>query len=149
MIIDSLEQSGKYLQVHPLFEQAFAYISKTDLSAIEVGKYDIADGLKAIVSDKKGMTQAESSAKFECHNAHIDIQICIRGNETLGWKPRASCKNEREPYNAEKDVMFYTDAPDMFFQLTDSQFAVFFPEDVHAPMIGEGEIKKMVIKVKI
>ncbi len=149
MIIDSLEQSGKYLQVHPLFEQAFAYISITDLSAIEVGKYDIADGLKAIVSDKKGMTQAESCAKFECHNAHIDIQICIRGNETLGWKPRASCKNEREPYNAEKDVMFYTDAPDMFFQLTDNQFAVFFPEDVHAPMIGEGEIKKMVIKVKI
>lgn len=149
MIIDSLEQSGKYLQVHPLFEQAFAYISKTDLSAIEVGKYDIADGLKAIVSDKKGMTQAESCAKFECHNAHIDIQICIRGNETLGWKPRASCKNEREPYNAEKDVMFYTDAPDMFFQLTDNQFAVFFPEDVHAPMIGEGEIKKIVIKVKI
>ena len=149
MIIDSLEQSGKYLQVHPLFEQAFAYISKTDLSAIEVGKYDIADGLKAIVSDKKGMTQAESCAKFECHNAHIDIQICIRGNETLGWKPRASCKTEREPYNADKDVMFYTDAPDMFFQLTDNQFAVFFPEDVHAPMIGEGEIKKMVIKVKI
>jgi YhcH/YjgK/YiaL family protein len=95
------------------------------------------------------MTQAESCAKFECHNAHIDIQICIRGNETLGWKPRSSCKNEREPYNTEKDVMFYTDAPDMFFLLSDNQFAVFFPEDVHAPMIGEGEIKKMVIKVKI
>jgi len=45
--------------------------------------------------------------------------------------------------------MFYTDAPDMFFQLSDNQFAVFFPEDVHAPMIGDGEIKKMVIKVKI
>jgi YhcH/YjgK/YiaL family protein len=37
----------------------------------------------------------------------------------------------------------------MFFQLTDGQFAIFFPEDVHAPMIGEGEIKKVVIKVKI
>ena len=95
------------------------------------------------------MTQAESCAKFECHNAHIDIQICIRGNETLGWKPRQQCQSEREPYNPEKDVQFYTDAPDMFFQLTDGQFAIFFPEDVHAPMIGEGEIKKMVIKVKI
>ena len=29
----------------------------------------------------------------------------------------------------------------MYFQLTDGQFAIFFPEDVHAPMIGEGEIK--------
>jgi beta-galactosidase beta subunit len=48
-----------------------------------------------------------------------------------------------------KDVLFYDDAPDMFFQLTNLQFAIFFPEDVHAPMIGEGNIKKMVIKVKI
>jgi YhcH/YjgK/YiaL family protein len=37
----------------------------------------------------------------------------------------------------------------MFFQLKDGQFAIFFPEDVHAPMIAEGEVKKMVIKVKI
>jgi len=37
----------------------------------------------------------------------------------------------------------------MYFQLTNHQFAIFFPEDVHAPMIGEGQIKKMVIKVKI
>jgi biofilm protein TabA len=149
MIIDNLLQATKYAAVHLLFAAAFDYISKTDLAAIEVGKYDIAEGLKAIVSDKKGMTAAESCAKFECHNAHIDIQICIRGNETLGWKPRQQCQSERDPYNPEKDVLFYTDAPDMFFQLTDGQFAIFFPEDVHAPMIGEGEIKKMVIKVKI
>lgn len=149
MIIDSLENLSKYSSIHPLFAQAFEYIRTTDLNAIEVGKYDIAEGLKSIVSNKNGMTAEESSAKFECHNKNIDIQICIRGNETLGWKSRSSCKSERDPYNDEKDVLFYTDKPDMFFQLTDNQFAIFFPEDVHAPMIGEGEIKKMVIKVKI
>ena len=52
-------------------------------------------------------------------------------------------------YNAEKDVQFYNDTPETFFQLRDGQFAIFFPEDVHAPMIGEGTIKKLVIKVKI
>ena len=51
--------------------------------------------------------------------------------------------------NIDKDVVFYSDMPDMYFELTDNQFAIFFPEDVHAPMIGEGEIKKLVIKVKI
>jgi YhcH/YjgK/YiaL family protein len=51
-------------------------------------------------------------------------------------------------YNSEKDVQFFKDAPDMFFQLTNGQFAIFFPADVHAPMIGEGQIKKLVIKVK-
>ena len=47
------------------------------------------------------------------------------------------------------NMLFFNDAPDMFFGLTDGQFVIFFPEDVHAPMIGEDEIKKLVIKVKI
>ena len=149
MIVDSLKNADRYANVHPLFARAFEYLRHTDLASIEVGKYDVADGLKAIVSDKKGMTAEESCAKFECHNANIDIQVGIRGKESLGWKPRQSCISEREPYNPEKDVQFYTDAPDMFFQLEDGQFAIFFPEDVHAPMIAEGEVKKMVIKVKI
>lgn len=149
MIIDSLENLQKYSSIHPLFTKAFEYLQSTNLNSLEVGKFDIADGLKGIVSDKKGMTADESCAKFECHNANIDIQVCIRGEETLGWKPRHSCKNEKEPYNPEKDVQFYTDKPDMFFQLRYGQFAIFFPEDVHAPMIAEGEVKKIVIKVKI
>lgn len=150
MIVDSLQSAGKYAGLHPLFGKAFAYIRSVDLNSLEVGKFDI-DGanLRAIVSDKNGTTAAESTAKFECHNAHIDIQVCIRGNETIGWKPRASCTAQRGEYNAEKDVLFYDEAPDMFFGLTDGQFAIFYPEDVHAPMIGEGVIKKLVIKVKI
>ena len=95
------------------------------------------------------MTAADSTAKFECHNAHIDIQVCIRGKETIGWKPRNTCISPRGEYNPEKDVLFYNDSPDMFFGLTDSQFAIFYPEDVHAPMIGDDLIKKLVIKVKI
>jgi beta-galactosidase beta subunit len=37
----------------------------------------------------------------------------------------------------------------MYFGLTDNQFAIFYPEDVHAPMIGDGVIKKLVIKIKL
>jgi biofilm protein TabA len=72
-----------------------------------------------------------------------------RDKETMGWKPRENCKEQKGDYNPEKDVLFYSDAPEMYFQLNDGQFAIFFPEDVHAPMIGEGAIKKLVIKVKI
>lgn len=150
MILDSLDNGGKYASLHPLFAKAFDYISKTDLAALEVGKFDIDGGnLRGIVSDKNGTTAEESTAKFECHNAHIDIQVCIRGRETIGWKPRSSCTSPKGEYNPEKDVLFYNDAPDMFFGLTDNQFVIFYPEDVHAPMIGEGVIKKLVIKVKI
>ena len=150
MIIDSLSNAEKYFCVHPLFAQAFEYIKSQNLESIEVGNYEI-DGeqLRAIISNNNGKSVAESTAKFECHNKHIDIQLCINGKEKIGWKPRQSCTQQKGEYNEVKDVLFYNDTPDMFFQLTNQQFAIFFPEDVHAPMIGEGSIKKMVAKVRL
>ncbi|MBL7737060.1 MAG: YhcH/YjgK/YiaL family protein [Chitinophagaceae bacterium] len=150
MIVDTIANAPKYFSAHPLFAKAFEYIRNTDLQALAVGKYDIqGDELKVAVMSKKGMTREESAAKFECHDRHIDIQLCLNGAETIGWKPREDCASPKGDYNPEKDVQFYADAPDMYFGLKPGQFAIFFPEDVHAPMIGEDEIKKLVIKVKI
>ena len=148
MIIDTLKNAPKYFSVHPLFEKAFEYIRSTDLKNAKDEKVDISEGLKAIFSNAPGKTKEASMAKFECHNKNIDIQLCIDGVETIGWKPREKCANPNGEYNAEKDVLFFNDSPDMFFQLNNTQFAIFFPEDVHAPMIGEGNIKKLVMKVK-
>ena len=143
MIVDTIQDASKYNSVHPLFAKAFEYIQNTNLNMIEMGKYEIdGDNLRAIFSNKTGMTAEASIAKFECHNKHIDIQLCINGTEKIGWKPREKCNTEKGGYNAEKDVQLYSDAPDMYFKLTNGQFAIFFPEDVHAPMIGEAEIKK-------
>lgn len=150
MIIDSLKSADTYSSLHPLFARAFEYLRGLDLNTIEDGKYDIdGDNLRAIVSNKNGMTAEESVSKFECHDKHIDIQVCIRGVEKMGWKSRKDCKEQKGEYNPDKDVVFYSDAPDMYFELRDNQFVIFYPDDVHAPMIGEGPIKKLVIKVKI
>ena len=149
MIIDTIQNAHKYYSVHPLFEQAFNWIKSTDLANIEVGTIQIAEGLKAIISDGQGKTKEDSLKKFECHDNNIDIQLCIRGNETIGWKPREKCVTPNGEYNPDKDVRFFNDSPDMYFDLTDGQFGIFFPEDVHAPMIGEGMVKKLVVKVKV
>jgi biofilm protein TabA len=149
MIIDTLAAADKYYGLHKNYKVAFEYLKAQDLQALEIGKYEIADGVLAIVSDKEGVTAEVASGKFECHNKNIDIQLCIRGNETIAWKPRTDCKSPKGEYNDEKDVIFYNDAPDMSFQLKGGQFAIFYPEDVHAPMIGEGLIKKLVVKVRI
>jgi beta-galactosidase beta subunit len=45
--------------------------------------------------------------------------------------------------------MLYSDTPDTYFSLKDGQFVIFFPEDVHAPMLGEGLIKKLVVKIPV
>ena len=149
MIIDTIQNAHKYFSVHPLIEKAFAFINETDLANAADGKSDISEGLKAIFGNAPGKPKEVSLQKFECHNKNIDIQLCINGRETIGWKPRQSCVLPNGEYNDEKDVLFFNDSPDMFFQLTNGQFAIFFPEDVHAPMIGDADIKKLVIKVKI
>jgi len=150
MIIDTVQNASKYFSVHPLFAKAFEYISKTDLNVIEMGKYTIdGDNLRASFSLQKGMTAEESVSEFECHNKHIDIQVCINGVEKFGWKPREKCLVSNGGYNEAKDVQLYTDTPDTYFELTNGQFVILFPEDVHAPMIGNAEIKKLVIKVRI
>ncbi|EON79329.1 hypothetical protein 22 [Lunatimonas lonarensis] len=150
MIIDSLANAARYYSVHPLFQEAFEHIQKQDLNNLAPGKSDISsDRLKSIVFvDAPLKTEAESLAKFECHDKNIDIQLCVSGLETIGWKPRESCTQLKGEYNPEKDVSYYADQPDMYFQLGAGQFAILFPEDVHAPMIGEGVVSKLVIKVK-
>jgi YhcH/YjgK/YiaL family protein len=149
MIVDHIANAAKYFSLHPLFEKAFAFINSTDFNEMPDGKTQVEEGLLAILSNGNGKTKEDSLKKFECHNRNIDIQLCLSGNETIGWKPRNFCTNPNGDFNEEKDVQFYNDNPDMFFQLTDGQFAIFFPEDVHAPMIGDAMIKKLVMKVRV
>lgn len=151
MIIDTLKNAGKYTELHPLFAKAFQYLKDNNLNDLPDGTVEISDGLKAIISNKPGKTKETSLEKFECHQQNIDIQVCVKGTETIGWKPIENCNTPKATYSAEKDVQFFNDEPETYFQLHSSQFVIFYPEDVHAPMIGKDDelIKKIVFKVKI
>ena len=148
MIIDSLSNAERYAGLHKHFKKAFEFIKSNDINKLEPGKYPIdGDELHASVSLKDGLKTAD--AKFEAHDKYIDIQVCPAGAEQIGWRPRKNCMNPKAQYDEVKDVIFYNDQPETYFQLHEGEFAIFFPEDVHAPMIGEGPIKKLVVKVKI
>ncbi len=56
MIVDKIENGGQYAALHPNFKAAFDYLSSTNLLSLEIGKFDIAEGLRGIVSDKDGVT---------------------------------------------------------------------------------------------
>ena len=148
MIIDSLENAYRYTDLHKSFSKAFQFVNHTNLDTVEVGKYEI-DGkeVHAAVSLKDGVKAEE--AKYEAHDNYIDIQVCPTGSERIGWSPRKKCKDIKTAYNPEKDVTFYNVTPDTYIELHAGQFAIFFPDDVHGPMIGEGPVKKLVVKVKI
>jgi YhcH/YjgK/YiaL family protein len=146
MIHDNLKNAEKYYDMHPRFKQAFAYLKQESLADIPDGKYEI-DGDRIFAMIQKGMGQPKSEAKLESHRKYIDIQYVISGTDEMGWKPTSSCKSVDVPYDAEKDIGFFKDEPQTWTKVEPGYFTIFTPDDAHAPMISDGEIRKVVIKV--
>ena len=46
-------------------------------------------------------------------------------------------------------ITFHVDRPTAYTKIYPGQFAVYFPEDGHAPGIGEGSIRKIIVKVQV
>lgn len=148
MIIDSLENSVKIEGLHPLFKKVFDYVKSHDLSEMPPGRIEIAgDDAYINVAELKG--KDKNSAKLETHNQYIDVQILLKGEESFGWKSRGSLVHETGAYSEKDDIGFYEDESNLYFTLSVGEFVVFFPEDGHAPGIGQGDIKKLIAKVRV
>ena len=148
MIFDKLENAKKYFPLHPQFEEAFKFLSKPNLAKLPLEKFELdAQSLFVMLTNKPGKTP--EAAKLEAHRNYIDIQFLINGSEKIGWTPYDECKDVQNMYDSVKDIEYFSDKPQTYFTLSAGQFAIFFPEDGHAPMVGEGLIHKAVFKVKI
>ncbi|MFZ2541436.1 MAG: YhcH/YjgK/YiaL family protein [Gallionella sp.] len=148
MIFSTLSQSNRYTVLHPQFQIAFEYIRSTDMMSLAPGQYPIhGDGLFAIVEHMPGRTRAV--AKLECHRRYIDIQLVLEGVDEMGWKPLADCHKPVSDYQTEQDIQFFHDAPATWIAAPTGAFCIFFPEDAHAPLVGEGIIRKVIFKIAV
>lgn len=147
MIIDTLDNLAKYETVNPLFKDVVEFIKKNDLTKLEAGKHIIKEGeLFVNIQVAKGRTP--DAAVLETHRKMIDIQIPLDAPETFGYTPL--CRLPDVEYNAEKDITKYGDLmAESFIDCQPGMFAIFFPQDGHAPCISmTPEIKKAIFKVK-
>ena len=147
MIIDTIENLGKYVTLNPLFADVVEFLKNNDLQTIEEGKHFIKDkDLFVNIQVAKGKTQ--NAAVLETHIEMIDIQIPITCEETFGYTPL--CDLPDFEYNAEKDITKYGDTKaQTYVTVKPGQFVIFFPQDGHAPcIINQPEIKKAIFKVK-
>lgn len=148
MILDSLANTERIESLHPLFKQAFDYAKSTDFSTMQDGKHEIpGTGITLSVAGIMGKDKKE--AVIETHRKFIDIQFPLLGVEKIGWKPGDQLQEESAPYDEERDIAFYIDRPTAYTKIYPGQFAIYFPEDGHAPGIGQGNIRKVVIKIPV
>ncbi len=146
MILDQLDTCNYYLALHPEFQRAFEYLSETDFSKLDDGKYPFADSDSfVIVSTDAG--RGKTASPLEIHRRFIDIQLVLSGNEVMGWRNLGSCRHVRSAYESDKDIGFYADSPASWIEVPAGSFAIFFPTDAHAPLAGQGLIRKAIVKV--
>ncbi len=130
-------------------EKAFKYVENTDLSKINIGKYQIDDDkIFAVVSEYK--TKNLEQGLWEAHKKYIDIQYIISGKEKMGY----CCIDDMKiavKYNDENDIIFMNGQGD-FLTVNEGSFALFTPKDAHMPSIRVNDskcVKKLLVKILI
>ena len=151
MIMDDIRQAHHYSCLGSLFQDAFDFLSKSDLLALSDGKFALQDNrLFAIIATYDTLPLA-NFIQMEGHKRYADIQFMVSGREMLAWKP-AHRIPDKGIYDPENDVWKSLFAKEQlsFFRLSAGEFAILFPWDAHAPMLQDGvprRVKKIVIKV--
>ncbi len=147
MIIDTIDNLGKYVALNPLFADVVEFLKTNDLQTMEAGKYPIKDK-DLFLNLSLAKQRTKDTAILETHINMIDIQIPITCAETFGYTPLEDLPDFE--YNVEKDITKYGDTKaQTYVTVNPGQMAIFFPQDGHAPCIIEKEeIKKAIFKVK-
>jgi len=149
MILDKLENSAWYEGISDNLKKGFDFLNNNNLSALEVGKYEI-DGkdVFAMISDYD--SKKPEDCLPEAHQIYTDIQYLVSGREAIGI---ATLENQTivSAYDQDKDIAFFSCETSPMI-LESGMFTVFFPQDIHRPCMqidGPEKVKKVVVKVKI
>ena len=146
MIFDRLDNLVRYAALHPGFAAAAAVVARGELGDLAPGKHALdGDRLAVVIVKEPG----RGHPVLEAHRRYIDIQITLAGEDVIGWRPLCDCQQVTSPYDAEKDIAFFGDAPETSFAVGEGRFAIFFPDDAHAPLSGHGSPHKAVFKVAV
>ena len=148
MVLSPLSQADRYITLHPGFAAAFSFLQRRELDKLPEGRNEI-DGQRLYAIVRRTPGNGRANAKLEVHRRYIDIQYCVATGDLIGWKDTATCSNATQPFDEADDFQLFADQPDVWVATPPGTFAIFFPEDAHAPMAGEGLIHKVVVKVAL
>lgn len=148
MIVSSIENVGRYAELHPLFETLFSYFWDNDLENMSSGKVSLLDD-DLVIFKKDVICKSSREQQYEAHRKYIDVHYLLAGTEIIGWKNLSELSNMAKPYDVDSDSVIFADSISNLILLHPGDIVICFPEDAHAPEIGNGYIRKVVAKIKI
>ena len=148
MIYSTLTESKLIESLHPKFKQLFDYVKEHDLLHQETGRITL-DGDNLFINNVNPQMVTAEEQVLEVHQRYLDVHIPLDKAETIGIKPLVNCTNLKSEFNSENDYELYSDKPTNYLTLQPGEFLIVYPQDAHAPIIGEGKIRKLIAKVLI
>ncbi|MBN2310861.1 MAG: YhcH/YjgK/YiaL family protein [Candidatus Hydrogenedentes bacterium] len=148
MILDTLPNWGRYPWQNDRFRAGFQHLLTLDAAAPD-GKHSIA-GDDVFCNVMTYETSPAEGHEFETHRDYADIQCVLAGREAIRWAPRQGL-TVTKPYEPDAELQALV-LPSTELIMTPGRFAVFFPDDAHAPGIAceiPATVRKAVVKVRL
>lgn len=148
MIKANISEFKSVLTTYPSFKLLYDLMEKNDFSTLKTGRIIIDEDRQYIIIIEINL-KVKDEQPLEVHRQYIDIHFPISNEEIYGWKNLNECTRQTKDYEKDSDCALFDDVPEKYFTVKPGEFVVFFPEDAHAPAIGKGIIKKLIVKIKI
>lgn len=145
MVIGHLDNSARYEGLHPAFKQVFDYIKAYDLLNAPLERI-VLDGDNLFINNVEATLVAQDKQPLEAHRQYLDIHVVLEGEERFGWRDLSDCDEPSKPYDSEGDCMLFDQPATSYTDLKPGQFVIVWPEDAHAPIIGVGKVRKLIVK---
>lgn len=145
MLVSSLKNHKKILKFFPQLDIVFDFLKKEISAKASDGKIIINKDIYAVI--QTCLPKPKNEQVLEKHKKYIDLQYVISGKEKIGWKYFDKNFTTLKKYNSKNDISFYSDKPETFIHLKKGEFAIFFPEDTHAPLCCDKPVKKCIVKI--
>lgn len=148
MIVDKIENLGNYKFLHRGIASLQKYIQTIYGEAGSTPLTSSVFSSDVVVNCQEEECRGIECAKLEAHKRHIDIHIPLTQNEVIGYKCVSDCEMQEE-YDGERDLVFYKDKYETQVCVPLGYFAVCMPQDGHAPLIGQGKERKLIVKIEL
>ena len=135
------------LSLNRYYQEALDYINSNDIFSFTPGKYVIDDGNVWINVIEADLRPAKD-AILEAHDEFIDIHIPFTATEGYGIRPRSACHEPKGEFDKTNDCILYCDKAEEIVTAHAGERTVFEPDTAHAPLIGQGRIRKAIVKVR-
>ena len=149
MIYDRLERANTYSGCHRLFDSAIEFLRRSDLSSMEEGRYELADG--AYASIQVYTTNPRSRCDYESHRKYVDVQFLLLGKEWI-YVSSPDLLEVTHPYVTNEDCARYEGEAASRVLARPGSFVVLFPHDAHMPTVAVDSprrVKKVVVKLPV